>query len=144
MNENDIGTAIVESALKVHKALGPGLLENVYEVALAHELGTRGFDVERQKPISFAYEGLRFEEGYRADLFVNSKVIVEIKAVEHRLPVHKKQLLTYLKLSGARLGYLINFNESLIRDGIERLVNGLPESNSFSASSASLRETSSL
>jgi GxxExxY protein len=100
--------------------------------------------VDRQKPVSFTYEGLRFDEGYRADLVVNRKVIVEVKAVEHCLPVHKKQLLTYLKLSGARLGYLINFNESLIKDGIERLVNGLPESNSFSAPSASLRETSSL
>ena len=143
MNENEIGTAVVESAIKVHKVLGPGLLETVYEAALAYELGGRGFDVERQKSISFAYEGLRFEEGYRADLVVNNKVIVEVKSVENRLPVHKKQLLTYLRLSGVRLGYLINFNEYLVRDGIERLGNGLPES-SFSASSAPLRETSSL
>jgi GxxExxY protein len=143
MNENEIGTAVVESALKVHKALGPGLLENVYEVVLAHELRTRGFDVGRQKPIAFEYEGARFDEGYRADLIVNGKVIVEVKAVEHRLPVHKKQLLTYLKLADLRLGYLINFNEVLVKDGIERLVNRLPES-SFPASSAPLRETSSL
>jgi GxxExxY protein len=141
MNENEIGTAIVESAIKVHKALGPGLLEMVYETALAHELGKRGFEVQRQSAISFVYDEIRFDEGYRADLIVNRKVIVEIKSVENRLPVHKKQLLTYLKLSNLRLGYLINFNEALVKDGVERLVNGLPES--FSASSASLRESSS-
>jgi GxxExxY protein len=120
------------------------LLETVYEAALAHELGGRGLEVARQRPISFTYEGLRFEEGYRADLVINNKVIVEVKSVENRLPVHKKQLLTYLKLSGVRLGYLINFNEYLVKDGIERLVNGLPESSPSSASSAPLRETSSL
>jgi GxxExxY protein len=143
MNENEIGTAVVESAVKIHKALGPGLLESVYEVVLAHELGARGFDVERQKPVAFEYEGMKFEEGYRIDLVVNGKVIVEIKAVEHCLPVHKKQLLTYMRLTGARLGYLINFNEYLVKDGIERVVNGLPESSS-PAFSAPLRETSSL
>ncbi len=127
MDENEIGTAIVEAAIKVHRVLGPGLLETVYESVLAHELLLRNFQVERQSAIPFAYEGLRFDEGYRADLIVNKKVIVEVKSVEHRLPVHKKQLLTYLKLSGLRLGYLINFNESLVKDGIERLANGMPE-----------------
>jgi GxxExxY protein len=146
MNENEIGTAIVESALKVHRALGPGLLEAVYEAAMAHELRTRGFEVERQKPMTFSYEGVRFEEGYRADLVVDRKVIVEVKSVENRLPVHKKQLLTYLRLADVRLGYLVNFNEYLVKDGIERMVNGLPNSPSLSssASSASLRETSSV
>lgn len=114
MNENEIGTAVVG----------------------------RGFVVERQKPIAITYESLQLDDAYRADLLVNGKVIVEVKSVETRHPVHRKQLLTYLKLSGVRLGYLINFNEYLVKDGIERLVNGLPES-SFSAPSASLRETSS-
>ena len=127
MNENEIGTAVVDAAIKVHRVLGPGLLETVYKMALAHELTRQGFEIVRQSAIPFAYEGIRFDDGFRADLIVNGRVIVEVKSVEHRLPAHKKQLLTYLKLSKLRLGYLINFNESLVKEGIERLVNGLPE-----------------
>jgi len=127
MHENPISKEIVDSAYKIHTTLGPGLLESVYEVVLAHELQRRGLRVERQLPIPIEYEGIRFEEGYRLDLLVEDKVIVEIKSIEKIAPIHKKQLLTYLRLLNKRLGLLINFNEELIRNGISRTVNGLED-----------------
>ena len=125
MNENEIGTFILKHAYALHTELGPGLLESVYEVILAHELQNEAIVVERQKPIPITYKGLKFDEGFRADLIVESKVIIEIKSVEVLLPVHAKQLLTYLELSGLRLGYLINFRERHLKAGIKRVVNGL-------------------
>lgn len=127
MTENDIARIIVDVAYHVHRALGPGLLESVYEVALAYELKERGLRVERQVPVPIAYRKLRFDEGFRADLIVADNVIVELKSVEKTLPVHKKQLLTYLRLADKRLGLLINFGEEVIRSGVSRVVNGLNE-----------------
>ena len=124
MTENEIAKQIVDAAYKVHTVLGPGLLESVYEAALAYELAKRGCQVERQKPLPVVYESVRLEEGFRADLVVGGKVIVELKSVETVAPVHKKQLLTYLKLTGLKLGYLLNFGEALMRDGITRTING--------------------
>ena len=125
MHENDISGAIVDAAIKVHTALGPGMLESVYEAALAHELEKRGLPVNRQVPLPVVYEEVRLEEGFRADLVVGGKVMVELKSVDRIADVHKKQLLTYLKLTGMKLGLLINFNEALIKDGITRIVNKL-------------------
>lgn len=125
MHENEIAKGVVDAAFKVHTKLGPGLLESVYEVVLAHELRNRGHRIERQIPITITYEGLRFDEGYRIDLLADDRVIVELKSVERLSPVHKKQLLTYLRLADKRLGLLINFNTELIKDGIHRVVNGL-------------------
>ncbi len=116
---------IVDAAYQIHRKLGPGLLESVYETVLAFELGKRGLDVQRQVPVPIVYESISFTEGYRADLIVENKVIVELKSVETVVPVHKKQLLTYLRLADKRLGLLINFGSELIRDGISRVVNGL-------------------
>jgi len=127
MTENEVAREVVDAAYRVHTTLGPGLLESVYELALAHELATRGLEVERQKPIQVTYQGLIFDEGFRADLVVNEMVIVELKAVEKVAPVHKKQLLTYLRLTNKKLGLLINFGAVLIKDGITRVVDGLPE-----------------
>lgn len=125
MDENQIGTVIVDSCFKVHTVLGPGLLESVYEVALSHELQSRGLIVTRQKEIPVVYEGNQLNVGFRADILIEDKVIIELKSVETVVPVHKKQLLTYLRLSGKRLGFLVNFGEYLIKDGITRVVNGL-------------------
>lgn len=125
MTENAVAKEVVDAAFKVHTTLGPGLLESVYEAVLAHELGLRGLEVQRQTPIAVRYEGLTFEQGFRADLVVGGLVIVEIKSTETTAPVHKKQLLTYLRLSGLKLGLLINFGAPLIKDGITRLVNKL-------------------
>jgi GxxExxY protein len=127
MSENEIARGIVDSALKIHRALGPGLLESAYCSALSRELGLRGFAVERERSIPVTYEGLLMDTGFRADLIVNEKVIVEVKSIEQVALVHKKQLLTYLKLADKRLGLLINFNVALIKQGITRLVNGLIE-----------------
>jgi GxxExxY protein len=127
MTENEIAREIVDSAFRVHTRLGPGLLESVYEVCLAHELKARGLAAVRQQPIPVVYDAIRFEEGFRADLIVEDKVIVELKSVERVSPVHKKQLLTYLRLADKRLGLLINFGDELIKDGITRIVNRLPE-----------------
>src|SRR5215813_4768083 len=118
MNENEVAQQIVDSALRVHTALGPGLLESVYQAALAYELEKRGLRVTRQQAIPVVYEAVRIDTGFYADLAVEDKVIVEIKAVETVAPVHKKQLLTYLKLANKRLGLLINFNVVLIKYGI--------------------------
>ena len=127
MNENEIGKIVVDAALKVHRALGPGLLELVYEVILSYELEQRGLNVQRQVPVAIEYEGIQFQEGFRADLIVEDKVIVELKAVEKVTSSHKKQLQTYLKLTGRKLVLLLNFNEELIKHGITRCVNKLKE-----------------
>jgi len=119
LKENEIAREIVDAAFHIHAALGPGLLESVYEILLARDLVKRGLPVIRQQPVPIRYDGLEFEEGFRADLIVADKVIVELKSVEHTTPVHKKQLLTYLRLTNKRLGLLINFGAALIRDGIE-------------------------
>jgi GxxExxY protein len=127
MTENSIAQQVVDTAYRVHKALGPGLLESVYEAIMASELSKRGLKVVRQCPVPITYEETRFEIGFRADLLVEGKVIVEVKSVTDLAPIHKKQLLTYLKLSDKRLGVLINFNVFLIKDGITRVANGLQE-----------------
>lgn len=127
MTENEIGTICIDAAICVHRELGPGLLESVYEVALAYELSERGLAVQRQVPVPIRYKGLEFEEGFRADLIVADKVILELKSVQQLTNVFRKQLQTYLKLSGRKLGYLLNFGESLLKDGIVRAVNGLEE-----------------
>ena len=124
MTENEIGTIIVDCAVKLHQALGPGLLESVYERLLAFELEKHGLSTQRQVVVPIVYEGLKLDEGFRADLVVENKVIVELKSVEAAHPVHKKQLLTYLKLTGMKLGYLLNFGEALMKDGITRTING--------------------
>ena len=120
--EERIGTAIVDSAFSVHSALGPGLLESIYEVCFCHELSKRGFEFERQVSLPIIYDGIRFDEGLRLDVLVERKVICELKAVEHLIPVHEAQLLTQLKLTQRRLGYLINFNVPIIRQGLRRLI----------------------
>ncbi len=125
MTENEIAKEVVNAAYKVHTSLGPGLLESVYEAVLAFELERRGLQVVRQQPIPVVYEEVRMDVGFRADIIVGGKVVLELKSVEAIAPVHKKQLLTYLRLSEKRLGLLINFNTDLIRDGISRVVNGL-------------------
>jgi len=123
--ENSIGTAIVASAMTVHSALGPGLLESAYEFCLAHELSKRGLDVRKQVSIPIVYDELTIENGYRIDLLTNDLVVVELKAIEAVTPVHRAQLLSYLRLGGFKLGYLLNFNVAHMRDGVMRLVNGL-------------------
>ena len=127
MNENDIGTIVVESAISVHRALGPGLLETVYEVILARELIDRGLRIERQVHVPIMYKNIKFDEGFRADIVVNGKVILELKSVEKLKAVHRKQVQTYLRLTGCKLGYLLNFGEALMSTGIIRCVNGLEE-----------------
>jgi GxxExxY protein len=124
MNENEIGTIIVDCAVRLHQALGPGLLESVYEVLLARELEKRGLSVQRQVSVPIEFEGETFDEGFRADLVVNGKVIVELKSIEKLHPSHKKQVLTHLKLTKLKLGYLLNFGEALMKNGIERIING--------------------
>jgi len=125
--ENEIGRIVVDAAVAVHRGLGPGLLESVYEVVLAYELQERGLRVDRQVPIAIEYRGIKFDEGFRADLVVEGKVIVELKAVEKVSNAHKKQLLTYLRLSGCKLGFLLNFGAALMKEGIVRTVNGLED-----------------
>ena len=130
MTEDDIGKQVVDIAVQIHKELGPGLLETVYEVVLAHELRRRGLQVERQVSMPVEYQGLKFDEGFRADILVENKVIVELKCVERINNAHKKQLLTYLRLTNTRLGYLLNFGEALMKHGITRTVHRLGEQNS--------------
>jgi len=127
MTENDLAKQIVDAAYRVHTSLGPGLLESAYEAVLAYELENRGLHVIRQQAVPIIYQGTRIEVGFRADLIVSDLVIVEIKSVEAVAPVHKKQLLTHLRLAGKRLGLLINFNVALIKDGITRIANGMPD-----------------
>ncbi len=125
MTENEIAKQIVDAAYKIHTTLGPGLFESVYETVMVQELTNRGLQVVRQQAIPVVWENVHMEAGFRADLIVENKVIVEIKSVESLAPVHKKQLLTYLRLADKRLGLLINFDTELIKDGIARVVNGL-------------------
>lgn len=127
MTENEIGRIVVDAAVKVHKGLGPGLLESVYEVVLAKQLQKRGLRIQRQIPVPIVFEDDEFDEGFRADIVVNECVVLELKSVEQLHPVHAKQVQTYLKLTGYRLGFLLNFNEALMKNGIVRCVNGLPE-----------------
>jgi GxxExxY protein len=127
LNENQLAKIIVDAAFEIHSTLGPGLLESVYEVILAAELKSRGLRVQRQVAVPVTWKGIHFVEGYRLDLVIEDKVLVETKSIEGIEPVHKKQLLTYLRLMDKRLGLLINFNTELIRDGISRVVNGLQE-----------------
>ena len=117
----DITNRIIGCAIDVHKALGPGLLESVYESCLAFELTKSGLRVERQKPLSVVYKGLTFDEGFRIDLLVEDKVIVELKCVEKILPIHEAQIYTYLKLSGNKIGLLINFNTKMLKAGLIRI-----------------------
>lgn len=128
MELDDITGAIIDSALKIHIDLGPGLLETVYEIILAKKLQQLGFEVERQKAIPFEYEGIFFDEGFRIDLLIESNVIVELKSVEKLAPVHSKQLLTYLRLMKLPVGLLINFGAPTIKEGLKRIVNSLAPS----------------
>ena len=127
MTENELGTRIIEAAIEVHRELGPGLLESVYEGALLHELRLFGLAVSPQVPVEIRYKGLVFEQGFRADLIVENLVVVELKSVEQISAAHRKQLQTYLRLTGLRLGYLLNFGAAVLKDGIVRAVNKLPE-----------------
>ena len=121
---NLITESIIGAAIQVHRALGPGLLESAYEACLAFEIGKRGLRVEPQKPLPLVYEGVKLECGYRIDLLVEGSVIVEIKPVDRLAPIHEAQILSYLKLSGCKIGLLINFNVTMLKDGIRRFVNG--------------------
>ena len=125
MNENEIGTVVLEAAVEVHRELGPGLLESIYEAALSYELNLRGLNVERQMSLPIRYKGLEFDEGFRADIVVESRVILELKSVEKLNNAHRKQIQSYLKLADMRLGYLLNFAQALMKDGIVRAVNNL-------------------
>jgi GxxExxY protein len=127
MSENEIAAIIVDAAYKIHVTLGPGLLESVYEAVLVYELKNRGLRVTQQEVLPVTYESVRLDVGFRTDLIVEDKVIVELKSVEQITDVHKKQVLTYIRLADKRLGLLINFGDSLIKRGITRIVNGLPE-----------------
>jgi GxxExxY protein len=127
MTENEISKIIVDSAVTVHRELGPGLLETVYEVVMTHELRQRGLRVDRQVSIPIKFRGVQFDEAFRADLVVEEKVIVELKSVEQISEAHKKQVQTYLRLTGCKLGFLLNFGEALMKRGILRVVNGLED-----------------
>ena len=124
MHENEIARIVVDTAYRIHSTLGPGLLESVYEVVLAYELRKQGLEVQREESIPLRWESLLFEESFRADLIVAGKLIVEVKSVEKLSPVHKKQLLTYLRLANIKLGLLINFGDYYIKDGISRVIHG--------------------
>ena len=125
MEDDELGTILIGCAIQVHRALGPGLLESVYETCLHHELSKAGIEAKRQVFLPFEYDGLQFDNAFRVDLIVGDRLIVEIKAVEKILPIHSSQLMTYLKLSRRRIGYILNFNVTQMRQGgIRRLVNG--------------------
>ena len=124
MDENEISKIVFESALKIHKVLGPGLLESAYEECLFYELKKSGLKVEKQKQLPLVYEEVRLDVGYRIDIIIEDKFIVEIKSVEALTDVHLAQLLTYLRLSNCKLGLLINFNVSLLKNGVRRVING--------------------
>ena len=125
MTENEIAAKVMDASFLIHRELGPGLLESVYEVVLAKQLTDMGLTVERQVPVPIHFQGEAFDEGFRADLIVEKKLIIELKSVERLQPVYSKQLLTYLRLTGYRLGLLINFGENLLKDGFKRVANGL-------------------
>lgn len=126
MDENEISRHIVDAAIAIHRELGPGLLESVYEAVLAHALQQRGLEVQRQVVVPITYNGLHFDEGFRADLIVGGLVVVELKSVSEITAAHRKQIQTYLRLSNLRLGLLLNFGAPLMKDGIVRVANGLP------------------
>jgi len=128
MTENEIGKIVVDAAIDLHRALGPGLLESVYEITLTRRLEKKGLSVQRQVRVPIEFEGESFDEGFRADMIIQGKVIIELKSVEKISPAHKKQLLTYLKLTGLKLGYLLNFGEALMKSGITRTIHGKLES----------------
>lgn len=125
MNEDEIASIVVDSAVEVHRELGPGLLESVYQNCLVHELRLRSIPLSEEAPVAAGYKGLVFETAYRLDLLVADKVIVELKVVETLLPVHKAQLLSYLRLTNKKLGLLLNFNVPMLKDGVKRVVNNL-------------------
>jgi GxxExxY protein len=125
MEENVLSGKVIGAAIEVHRALGPGLLESAYELALEHELTIQGIRVERQKAVALNYKGVDLGDGFRIDLLADDKLIVEVKSVESVLPIHEAQLLTYLRLTGKPLGLLINFNESVLKSGVKRVVNRL-------------------
>ncbi len=125
MTENELSKVIIDCAMDIHRDLGPGLMESVYETVLAFELKTKGLKVECQKPVRLLYKGISFDDAFRADMIINDKVIIELKSIEKISKVHSKQLLTYLRLMNLKLGLLINFGKSLLKDGIHRVVNGL-------------------
>lgn len=125
MTEDEIGRIVVDSAVKVHKSLGPGLLESAYEACLAYEIQKTGLIVQRQAGLPLKYEDVVLDVGYRVDILIEKKVILELKAVEKLLPIHQAQILSYLKLSNCKLGFLMNFNVYRMKDGIRRLVNNL-------------------
>jgi len=125
MHENEISKIVVDVCYKIHTTLGPGIFESVYENILEYELIERGLNITRQQPIPVIWEGIKFDQGFRADIIIENKVIVEIKSIEAIAPVHQKQLLTYLRLTDLKLGLLVNFNEALIKNGIQRIVNNL-------------------
>jgi len=127
MNENEIGSIIIDTAFGLHKNLGSGLLESVYEAILVKLLAKKGLSVQRQVSIPIEFAGEHFDEGFRVDLFVEGKVIIELKSVEKIIPSHTKQLLTYLKLTNTKLGYILNFGADLMKNGIFRIVNGLSD-----------------
>jgi GxxExxY protein len=125
MEDDELGTLLIGCAIQVHRTLGPGLLESVYEACLLHELTKTGIEVKKQVPVSFRYDGIIFDEGFRIDILYGDRIVVEVKASEKLLPIHSAQLLTYLKLRNLRIGYLLNFNvEQMRQGGIRRLVNG--------------------
>lgn len=124
MDENQIAEKVIGLAIKVHSVLGPGLLESAYEKALVFELQRNNFDIAVQKPVALNYEGVIIDEGFRADIIVNKMVIIEIKSVKNIEDIHLKQVLTYIKLMNLKLGLLINFNETLLKNGIRRVING--------------------
>jgi GxxExxY protein len=124
MDERELSGDVIGAAIEVHRVLGPGLLESAYELALERELILRGHHVERQKPVSLEYKGMPLGEGFRLDLLVDDRLLLEVKAVEVLLPLHEAQLLTYLRLSAKRFGLLINFNEKILKGGIRRVMNG--------------------
>jgi GxxExxY protein len=127
MKENELAKEVADAAFHIHSRLGPGLLESVYETILAHELVKRGLRVSKQVPIGLKWDNLTFDVGFRADLIVDDSLLIELKSIDELAPVHKMQVISYLKLTQLRLGLLINFGETLIKDGIVRLVNGLPD-----------------
>ena len=131
MTENEISKLILDSAIAVHRELGPGLLESVYEIVLAYELQQCGLRVDRQVPIAIRYKDMIFDAAFRADLVVEEKVLVELKSVEQISEAHKKQVQTYLRLRGYKLGFLLNFGEALMKRGITRVVNGLQDEKTF-------------
>jgi len=132
MTENEIAKQILDAAFLVHTKLGPGLLESVYEVIIAYELKKRGLTAERQKAMPIMYNDIRFDEAFRSEIVVNGKVIAELKSVETLLPVHAKQVFTQLRLSGLKLGLLINFGEAHLKNGIKRIINGRLDEESLS------------